>query len=376
MWLSPEYRVQWRQNKKLQLFDHVSEWGEEKANELQSFRYEMEEAKTKEEEFWGEFPNERARQFKNQNKILSLLSGSFLSDPAEKFWKKKKSHEWVKVLYRGADVRGFAWRLNGKWSSHLGKKLAMDLRAEALKSGVRIIDEPVVAIHSRNNGIEVHFAKQVETHAYLIVGMPWNKIADRLVHPHAHLENSAPTSWRFRSEAFVHAEAIPEHLSPWLVWTEPGAPTLRLHIDRSKDPVKVELSTDLPITDEYLDPVRLKQISGRMFRKLSELIPYLEFHLQKVNPDFRDMKDLEDVRALIPYSHVSQLPRDWLNYSTASQGIKTRIPRVYRCNRASMTELGFMSAWVSGMKIHAELLSKEKAWNQSPKINAYSELWR
>lgn len=377
MWLTSEHRVQWKQNKKLQLFDHLQEWGEQKAQEMQSWRYEFEDDRSKEQDYWRLWPRLQIERLTEKNLFKRILFPSILKDDGKKFWKNKSTHEWSRLLHSGGDNRGVAWRSESYWLPEYRDELLKELSSAATRFGVKTLSEPVISIHSRKqNQIEIHFEKHIQNFSALLLGMPWNQIASRLVHKNAHLENRKPISWKFTTQALVHREAIPDHLSPWLIWTEADAPSLRVHIDQRSDPVKIELETSMPLTDESLDPARLKQISGRMFRKLNEWIPYLEFHLSRVNPDFRDMKDLEDVKALIPYEKISQLPLHLLEYSPQPQGIQTKVPGVFRCNSESFSSLGYLSSWVSAMKIHAHFLSLEKNRAESPRMKAYRELWQ
>ncbi|MCM0605992.1 MAG: hypothetical protein KA715_07865 [Xanthomonadaceae bacterium] len=376
MWLTKEHRVQWKQNKKLQLFDHLQEWGDAKTNEMQAWRYDYEDRKTKEQNFWKSWPRLQTGRFTNKNILSKFFSPQVLKDDGKQFWKTQLNHDWTKVLHESGDSRGFAWRSESYYLPDYVVLLQEKLKTTALHFGVKIIDEPIIAVHSRKSDvIEVHFEKRIQSFRSLILGMPWNEFSDRLVHLATYLENRPPVFWKFKTEAIVHREAIPSHLSPWLIWTEADAPSLKIHFDQSQDPVQITLETSLPMNDESLDPSRLKQISGRMFRKLNEFIPYLEFHLVRVNPDFRNMKDLEDVKTLIPYEKVSQIPKSLHEFSNTSLGIKTKIPGIYRCNGESFSSLGYLSSWVSALKIHAKFVSKEKSWDSSPRVKSYTELW-
>jgi len=103
-----------------------------------------------------------------------------------------------------------------------------------------------------------------------------------------------PMGWKFTIALTVHAEAIPPGMRTRLIWKEKNAPALELeYVHPSDFGVKapeqriVFLRTVLPFTEESLTPHYQQLIAGRMMRQLTEVMPFVDFHVVRIFPDFR-----------------------------------------------------------------------------------------
>jgi len=107
----------------------------------------------------------------------------------------------------------------------------------------------------------------------------------------------AATGWKFTIALTVHSEAIPNGLKPRSVWQEEGAPALEMEIvdpatysgseSTQSEEKLIYLRTVLPFTKKSLETGYQRLIAGRMVRQAMEIIPFLEFHVVRIFPDFR-----------------------------------------------------------------------------------------
>jgi hypothetical protein len=115
---------------------------------------------------------------------------------------------------------------------------------------------------------------------------------------------TTPQFWRFTLSVSVAQEALPfERRSRW-VWQEPEAPSLECEVVqpvsiedslRSSSRVHLQIRTRLPYTSESLQKPFLETTSQRMLRKVQELLPFLDLHIQsKWFPEFESLADIPD----------------------------------------------------------------------------------
>jgi hypothetical protein len=106
---------------------------------------------------------------------------------------------------------------------------------------------------------------------------------------------SAAIGWKFTLAFTVHKEAIPNGILSRLVWQEAGAPPLEIEIvapaDYNVDEPDhriIYLRTLMPFTLESLKPEFQRLKAGRMMRQLMDILPFIEFHVTRIYPDFRE----------------------------------------------------------------------------------------
>ncbi len=115
-----------------------------------------------------------------------------------------------------------------------------------------------------------------------------------------------PNAWRFTLSLLVNKNAIPMGVSRRCYYQEKNAPILEVEIVEPKDYGEnfsdqsiIFLRTLMPFDLESLSYEYQRVIAGRMLRKLLEIFPFLEFHIQKIYPDFRMFSGYTD-----PYTSV------------------------------------------------------------------------
>ncbi len=124
-----------------------------------------------------------------------------------------------------------------------------------------------------------------------------------------------PEGWRMTLALTVNAEAIPPGMTSRNFWKEPGAPVLEIETANPADygvmnpgAKLVFLRTVMPFSDESLDPRYQRLMAGRMFRKLTEIMPFVEFHVKRVYPDFHVESSLADFSEAYGFKSLDEIP--------------------------------------------------------------------
>jgi len=104
-----------------------------------------------------------------------------------------------------------------------------------------------------------------------------------------------PAGWVFTLSLTVHAEAVPVGMGARAIWQEKGAPPLEVEVadvqdygSRDRDLKIIFLRALMPFKQESLDPDFQRLTAARMLRQAMELLPFLEFHIVRVYPDFQE----------------------------------------------------------------------------------------
>jgi len=104
-----------------------------------------------------------------------------------------------------------------------------------------------------------------------------------------------PEGWRFTIGLTVHQEAIAPGMSSRMIWQENGAPPIEVEIAnpsdyglREPENKLIFLRTVLPFTPETLSASYQRLVATRMFRQLKDLVPFIEYHVSRIFPDFRE----------------------------------------------------------------------------------------
>lgn len=165
----------------------------------------------------------------------------------------------------------------------------------------------------------------------------------------------SPVGWRFSIAFTVHAEAIPTGMERRLIWKEEGAPVLEVEVAlpedyslRESDKRLVFLRTVLPFTPETLDPGYQAMVAARMLRQVSQLIPYLQYHVVRIYPDFTD--STEELREVYSFDSLKAIPGNLLCYSGEGCGHQSVIQGLFIASPESFPELGTLGPLVAAME--------------------------
>ncbi len=169
-----------------------------------------------------------------------------------------------------------------------------------------------------------------------------------------------PTGWLFTISVVARAEALPEKVSDRLIWIEGGSPGVEIEISDCEDYDYAEAGsrlifcrTLLPFTKDSLNPRNLRLVASRMFKKLSELFPFLEFYVNSIYPDFRSSVSLalDEISEAYPYHTPSDIPESLRSYA-GTRGVRTStgIDRLYVASGESFPEWGSLGSVVAGLE--------------------------
>ena len=205
-----------------------------------------------------------------------------------------------------------------------------------------------------------------------------------------------PIGWRFTIALTVHQEAIPNRPMTRSVWKEKDAPALEIEIvdpsdyrsDRSEKRM-IYLRTVMPYAAESLNSQHQRLTAARMLSQVIEILPFMEFHVVRIYPDFRVGADISEVLRVIPsisspevsapefsgpetsnpspsdkldelkqlygYPSLEEIPDHLLVYAGEDLTSSTGIDGLFRVSGESYPDLGSLGPVVAGLEAVAWL---------------------
>lgn len=170
-----------------------------------------------------------------------------------------------------------------------------------------------------------------------------------------------PVAWRFTLALTVHAEAIPSGMLPRVVWREAGAPAIEIEIVKPEDygvtsePGNrlVFLRTLLPFTQESLAAEYQRMTAARMLRQLTELMPFLEYHVVRVYPDFR--AENSEISEAFGFASPDMIPENLRVIVGKGVGSRSGIEGLFVASGESFPGLGGLGGTVAAFEATAWL---------------------
>jgi hypothetical protein len=171
-------------------------------------------------------------------------------------------------------------------------------------------------------------------------------------------ESLQPVGWRFTLGVSVHKEAIPVGIMRRAVWKEKDAPPLEIETVqpadyelRSPDERIVFLRTIAPYTSESLSPEYQRLLSARMLRQAMEVLPFLEYHIVKIFPDFRFQETMVDhFTEAYGFASLDLIPDNLLVYPNSGLGSLSGIDGLFLASEESYPEWGSMGGIVAALE--------------------------
>jgi phytoene dehydrogenase-like protein len=188
-----------------------------------------------------------------------------------------------------------------------------------------------------------------------------------------------PAGWRFSISLTVHQEAIPALTPSRVVWQEKDAPSILIEIvdpadygHKEPDHRILFVRTIVPFTSESLSGAYQRMIAARLFRQLTELFPFLEFHVRRVFPDFRSSVSHGFLRApaelkaaprterdefaeAYPFATLADVPESLRCYSDSRMGSRSGVEGLFVASGESFPELGSLGPTVAAVEAVAWL---------------------
>jgi hypothetical protein len=185
-----------------------------------------------------------------------------------------------------------------------------------------------------------------------------------------------PLGWKFTLALTVHKEAIPPGMLSRVVWKEKDAPVLELEVVNPADYQMPDgdnrvlyIRTVMPYTLESLKIQFQRLLSARMLRQATEILPFLEFHMTRLYPDFRLVKEAEagnqaEIRMDLPSNELSEIyqfasleeiPDNLLVYGGKGLGSTTGVDGLFIASEESYPSLGSFGGVVAALESTAWL---------------------
>jgi hypothetical protein len=192
---------------------------------------------------------------------------------------------------------------------------------------------------------------------FSISGKAWNK----------KLRNSpVPSGWKFSLSLTVHKEAVPPGATRRMIWQEPDSPVLEIELAdpgeygvRDSGSHLVFLRTILPFEQKSLELPYLRLMAARMLRKATELLPFLEFHVVRIFPDFRKEdagpEGQDELSEAYGFALPGLIPENLRAYATPGVGSFSGIDGLFVATGESFPELGSLGGTVAALESAAWL---------------------
>lgn len=168
-----------------------------------------------------------------------------------------------------------------------------------------------------------------------------------------------PQHWKFTFSLAVHAEAIPPGFPKRTIWSEEGAPPIEIEI---ADPVHygmgetgeklIFVRTLFPFTRESIEVEYQRLMSARMFRQVSEILPFLEYHIVRVFPDFREdsVEGRKGFTETYGFTSPDMIPDNLRCYEGQGAGFASGIQKLYVASGESFPVFGSFGPVVAAIE--------------------------
>ncbi len=306
----------------------------------------------------------QGRKSRLQSDLLSALAyGS--SGQVSDDW---TAGEWVHLLALG--------QTGAQFRGGVSAYRRMLLRA-AKKQGVTILEDAecrrIFVTNKKFIGVQVSVTSKMIEATGCILGSTLLDYSDKLSFtgpswfkkkPKA----PKPVGWRFTIALTVRAEAIVPGVSRRMVWKEPDSPVMEIEVadpseygTREADHKLIFLRTVLPFNRESLSPAYQRIVAARMFRLATEIIPFLEYHVIRVYPDFRfaartaqsKVGVAEELSEIYGFALPQLIPENIRVYEGGSNRSLSEIEGLFVASGESFPKLGSLGPTVAALEATA-----------------------
>ncbi len=193
-----------------------------------------------------------------------------------------------------------------------------------------------------------------------VIDMPLIRVKDRIEFSGKHkshdLSASSPaTGWRFTVALTVSSDAVVPGTGNRVVWQETAAPAVEFEW---ADPLEYSITekgqrllflrTTLPFKSETLAPEFQRMTAARMLRQASEVFPFLETHLIRIFPDFRE--NTVDFEAMYRFASLDEIPYNLLRFGGEGLGSRSGIEGLMLVSDESFPRLGQFGGTVAAVE--------------------------
>lgn len=211
-------------------------------------------------------------------------------------------------------------------------------------------------------------------HARKIVYLSGKKVLKKLI------QTPTPKGWRLTLALTVNSEAIPHGMSPRAIWKQKDAPSVEIEVTEPKEyDVKktnekiVFIRTEVPFTKETLTLDYQKKITARLYQLLTQIFPFLEYHVVNIFPDFKkDPEVLEkEFYEAYPFKKLEDISDNLRVSSGKGVGSFSGIEGLYLASNESFPQLGSFGGTIAGI----EALSWYAEMRKSVGDHRFNRFW-
>ncbi len=224
-------------------------------------------------------------------------------------------------------------------------------------------------------GVQIAHRGNMITVAGGALGCSLSEIRDRVVvdgenRPGKLKVSPTPTGWKFTVALTVRKEGVPPGITQRMVWSEIGAPGLEFEFADSADYGMRDdehrvlyLRTTVPFTIESLSTSFQRMLAARMFRQATEILPFLEFHVTRIYPDFRAALEVQsgdgladglsggdEFSAAFGFAMPALVPSGLRVYSGEGVGVNSGIEGLFVTTNESYPKLGSLGPSVAALE--------------------------
>jgi hypothetical protein len=168
--------------------------------------------------------------------------------------------------------------------------------------------------------------------------------------------SSTPIGWKFTLALTLHPEGVPPGMARRVIWQEKGAPFVEMELVHPSDyglkdgnRVILFLRTMMPMTEESLTPAYQRLISARLLRKATQISPFLEYHIRRIYPDFREEPSRE-MREQYGFKALTEIPPQLLCYAGEGIGAQSGVEGLFASSRESFPMFGMHGGAVCALE--------------------------
>ncbi|HAR42123.1 MAG TPA: hypothetical protein DCS07_05750, partial [Bdellovibrionales bacterium] len=255
----------------------------------------------------------------------------------------------------------------------------------ARKSGAQIVEQAecrrIFVENGRFLGVQISNYPNMITGTGAVLGCSLAEAKERLSASGRKLfrtlkKTLKPDGWRFTIALSVHHEAIAPGITARMVWQEDAAPPIEIEIAnpadyglREPENKVIFLRTVLPYKEETLSASYQRLIATRMFRQLKDLVPFVEYHVARVYPDFREgdwyaglLKQktaqadmLPDDFSIYAFKSLEAIPFNLLCYSKEGVGSQSGLEGLFVATDESNPKFGTLGPTIAAVEAIAWL---------------------
>lgn len=190
--------------------------------------------------------------------------------------------------------------------------------------------------------------------------------------------------WKFTLSVKVQLSAIPVGANSRLIWQEADAPPMEIEIvnpqelgAKDSEHRLLFLRTVMPFRAESLEIDFQRKVAARMLRLLSEIMPFVEYHISSIYPNYREYfvgeesenqevldesfasPKLEDeLLQLYPFKTLAEIPENLRSYDSQGTGAHSGIEGLFVGSGEAYPRLGSFGGTLSALEFTAWLANR------------------